>query len=963
MAVRDTVPIKYWFPKLDFNVRPGNNQHFVAKYTPYREGYESGPWTTISSDVEFLPNGECANSDKKLEISNITENTEFILRLTDFLNRNYDFKFKTGRNIALSDSPYYNKTLVPGQMYDWYLKGLDLIGLPTKEDCLNFYKLDGKKAVSIDTDNWYSFVTLELNNGKLIPTTDDGKFNTNTDSQGYSMNGFYCNNNDSEPRKVMAFPHLKYNGDNNRFESGKFYWAADGGGGIACSDILSYSADIGFAFLVEEESDKDQILCFFDTDTVNGLSTTRGAWFITFTTDCHIKTTTVNGTTVTEVVDTTQLQKNIWYYIVLGSSSYNIYKMRPIQEDGKQGYDSYTIIGQSWDTTDVTFDRKANNIVTPFCIGHPDTNHVVICKCACQPDDGENTEFIQKVLNPDAFTPRLNIKGTTKSGAQWTYLAPVTFNSVLTKDKVSFLIDPDIFDKIPELNGLNHTETGDVEFECIVNGLPYATQFFKGFDYKQTETGETIHVGGIINNSTYKQESFHIKFSESANPVELLSQYFFTKHGTWGGYNGGVNGHNTYVAPNGNIILESHGDKYKGTLKGVRQESERETYTGYGDEVTYNNNTWDQRTNKSCLRTGTALVSNKYFGYGRTDVTIKFPVGTWGICPAIWLFHYIEVGDTDYRYKMAPYNMRNEQGSTEDGFYRVVNNEIDIELPSHLTNGKLRNWSELQEAYFEKDSIYDKLQIGVSSGLSGEKGLFKLTDITNPNVRESWTYQSPAFQERYNPSYQNVKFNNWVGELNAGAGWCLSQIGDDGSKVTAEDYYKGTGKFLTNQKEEYMSQLLHATDNENGFADGQFHKWSIVWLPDRTILLVDDNVISENKGFVPFNQMKLTIAGWFPTMPVDNKKEPTGVKDRDGIHGNKGATISPITDDSSTSIGTWAGTEATFEICHFELSEVKYERYNAGDDITINGTTTHIDKEPDCYGESFPESGLRMFVE
>ena len=963
MAVRDIVPIKYWFPKLNFNVRPGANQHFRAAYTTYSNDYTKGPWNTVAEDVEYDPDGNAVNSNHKLEFSNLAEDTEYVLRLIDRLNRTYDFKFKTGRNIALSDSPYYNKTLIPGQIYDWKLTGLDTVGLPTVDECRIYYKLANKKGVSIDTENWYSFITLEQKGDKLIPTTDDARWSTNTDVQGYTSTGFYCNNNE-EPRKVMCFPHLKYNENTGKFETGKFYWETDGGGGIACSDILSVNAHIGFAFLVEEDSNKDQILCFFDTNTVQSLnSPVRAAWFITFTSDGHIKTTTINGTSETSVVDTTQLSKNTWYYLVLGTASYKLYKMHAIQEDGLQGYDEYAITGKSWNINGAILNRKNSNILTPFCIGHPDTDHVVICKASCGPEEGADSTFIKKVLNPDAFAPRVRMSGTTKSGTTWTYLTNIKFNTVITAEKYSLLISPNIFEEIEPLRGLSHLETGTVTFDCIVDGLSYATHTFEGFDYVDTNQGTTVHVGGLINNSTYKQESFDIKFAEAENPIELLTQYFFTKHGTWGGYNGGVNGHNIYVAPNGNIILESHGDKYRGSLKGVGKESDQEDYTGYGGDVNYDQNSWDNRTNKMCLRTGTALVSNKYFSYGRIDVDIKFPVGLWGLCPAIWLFHYIEVPDTDYRYKIAPYNERNEQGNGEDGFYRVVNNEIDIELPSHLTNGKLPKWSNLASAYFDKETVDEKLHIGVVSGTSAEKGLFKLIDPTNPNSKASWKQVSPIFKERYNPSYQNVKFNNWVGELNAGSGWCLPQMDDSGNPVTAEEYYKGSGEYLTNQKEEYMSQLLNLAKNENGFADGQFHKWSIVWLPDRTLLLVDNNLISENRGFVPFNQMKLTIAGWFPTMPVDNKKKPTGVKDRDGIHGTPGGVLNNIDDTSDTSIGTWAGTQATFEVCHFELAGVKYERYNVGDDITINGKTTHIDSEPECYGESFPESGLRMFVE
>ena len=131
-------------------------------------------------------------------------------------------------------------------------------------------------------------------------------------------------------------------------------------------------------------------------------------------------------------------------------------------------------------------------------------------------------------------------------------------------------------------------------------------------------------------------------------------------------------------------------------------------------------------------------------------------------------------------------------------------------------------------------------------------------------------------------------------------------------------------------------------------------------------------VLSENRGFVPFNQMKLTIAGWFPTMPVayrvtedengDQVKTAIGVTDRDGIHVTPGSVMTILDDTANTSIGTWAGTQANWQICQMEVQSVEYLKYNAGESIVLNGKTSHITEEPMTLGESFPESGLRYFI-
>lgn len=217
----------------------------------------------------------------------------------------------------------------------------------------------------------------------------------------------------------------------------------------------------------------------------------------------------------------------------------------------------------------------------------------------------------------------------------------------------------------------------------------------------------------------------------------------------------------------------------------------------------------------------------------------------------------------------------------------------------------------------------------------------------------------------------NCKFNNWVGERESGQGWAAPVYEGGSIKYTTEEVYKG--KEGTNiLKEEYCSQLLKLSNSLAGYADDKFHKWSIVWLPDRTLLYVDDVFISENRGFVPFNQMKLTIAGWFPTMPVayrvtedengDQVKTAIGVTDRDGIHVTPGSVMTILDDTANTSIGTWAGTQANWQVCQMEVQSVEYLKYNAGENIVLNGKTSYITEEPMALGESFPESGLRYFI-
>lgn len=970
--MKETVALKYCIPKLEFTVKPKNAQIFTVQYAQYYHATHPDVvyWQNLGN-VTVQPDGSIAWGT--LEFNDLQPFTEYVVRFSAN-GESYDFLFKTGKNISLDDSPYYDKVLFPGQIYDWYQVGLDAIGVPNRSECLGYYKLNSKKSLTgpvSELENWGSMLMYKYNNlaGKWDPSLDDGNWGTYKDKDGYSFVGSHVDNKDKNEIYCLGLPTMKYDEDKKSFVYWHAYWNSAGGGGMLASDFMAKAHSkynkVGFAFCIDKEVDEEVTICGYDSATYTHypILQPRTYWKLKFTPDGRIKTIYNDGISEQAVESDPIFEKDKWYFILPDTEGegHIIYKMDPINEDYSQKYTILTApsIARNLYTSPALSDHITNgdtglttyiSWAVPFLFGDENTSGVYIANFAIDMDFSQKTitgdiSIIQKLMNPGAYGPRVRLSGTTSKGA-WEYKLDGKFNTVVDSEKLSVLIDPDIFEKVPQIQGIKYNEIGKVIATIIINDTPYYQKVFNGFAYNDSKLGY-INVGGLIDSNTYTVDSYDLIFKEEGTDtvLEKLKEHFFTKHGTWGGYNGGVNGHNIYFNSEGNLILECHGDYYKGTLKGVCKESKVTPYTGYGSDVDYDNNLWDGRSNKMTARTGTALVSNKYYQYGRVDITMKIPVGTWGVCPAIWFFHYIEVGDTDYRYELPPYNERVIQGNGEDGFYRVVNNEIDIELPSHLTNGVLPSFNDLGMAYFDRDIIDNQLRIGVNSGL--EKGLWRLNKPDMPNMDLSWVKESNTYKTRVEPTFANCKFNNWVGELNAGDGWCLPQ--DD---MSAEEYYKAT--------EEYSSFLTKLSDNSNGYADGQFHTWSIVWLPDRTVLLVDDVIMRENRGFVPFNQMKLTIAMWFPTMPINKNG---GVTDRDGVHGVKGGVISYLDDTPNTSIGTWAGTQADFEVCHLEISRIKYEKYNAGDAIIINGKTTHIESNPTYLGESFPESGLRMFTD
>ncbi len=620
-----------------------------------------------------------------------------------------------------------------------------------------------------------------------------------------------------------------------------------------------------------------------------------------------------------------------------------------------------------------------------FVFGGPNSEKIYVGQFTSIKQAGLDPDLELKLIRPSLFKATIKI---TLECSDNTSQSKVISNPSPKDTSISFTV--------PLFDELFNKEIIKATLEIVAGGnTEYSEKLFG------LQVGNNI-IAPYVFPEKYIYDNFDADFKSLdslSDKQNLLKEMFFTKHGSWGGYNGGVNGHNCYFNHDGVLVLENHGDKYAGSLKAVGKEAvlgleNPDEYTGYGGDL-YVDYEWDTRVNKACLRTGTTLVSNKYFTYGKVDVWMKIPKGCYGVCPAIWFFHYIEVPEGDPRYDQYPYNERVIQGSNDDGHYRVVNNEIDIELPSHLTKGSTSGFDKFNDVYFDPIAMDDKYMIGIGDPNQNEDlfntGLFKLIDPTRPYDRNSWEQvegYAGWYPLSYQPSFQNCKFNNWQGEYNSGDGWVEGQDaeGEQGTvHVNAEDYYKGTSVHgenpLINEKEEYLAVFQHLTDHPDGMADGFFHKWSIEWLPDRTVLFLDDKVVRVNKGFIPFNIMKLTIGTWFPTMPLGklNSKGTAvkvgtkayltaeGVYDQNGIYGTKKSLITDV--NSNNPIGTWAGIPADWEVCQIEVSRVKYKRYNINDEIsTYNNVNGHIEEDtviikqqPTYMGESFPESGLRWF--
>jgi hypothetical protein len=170
------------------------------------------------------------------------------------------------------------------------------------------------------------------------------------------------------------------------------------------------------------------------------------------------------------------------------------------------------------------------------------------------------------------------------------------------------------------------------------------------------------------------------------NDMALTKQNFLIAHKQWGGTgqvggdvvlkNGGVVAQNVNMYPdfidplnnvNGVMRCSGNGSFYNGPIFGVDR---------------LGNPAPDGRKTE----VGACIATRDYTGPGRYRMRVRSP-DTSGACLAFWTFHYEEAYPNDERYqefKDFGDEGLHEQGSAEDGYYIVRNNEIDIEWPTSI---------------------------------------------------------------------------------------------------------------------------------------------------------------------------------------------------------------------------------------------------------------------------------------
>lgn len=519
MAVKDIIPIKYWIPKLDFTVRLGTSQYFKVMYKIYTDDWNNDTgWTVLREQYLVQPDGTTSESDK-LVLSNLVENRTYVLRLVDNRSKNFNFKFKTGRNIALGDSPYYNKLLMPGQIYDWYIANMDGGDAPNKVEAEWYYRANGKKGVSMDVDNWGSLISYEQQAGDVInPMATYLDTEQVTDKYGVSAMGFAFNNKDALVKKYLSTPNLRF--QNGSYVAWHAYWTFDpkqiggdnsGGGGVTGREFGTKFT--GFMFLIKEydgDENDERTLVWIDGDkyynefVYNGVKqykfgvTAAGKFFVEYSKgtwvgvneEAHL---VLEGPYRAEDESGFIVEKNVWYFIDYGGLPTAVY--RKAKEDETPNADpefiptggeelsskirlgtaikvaspqfKRTTDGVAVSISDITIpyqEEYLSNQMTPLLFGGEDTDQVLICKIAGGPNggsgpvafnsgsDSETTNryrrFYSKVCDDKFASYQLRYTITFSGGTTQTLVQETKFTSSISNEKISFLVDPDIFQQV-----------------------------------------------------------------------------------------------------------------------------------------------------------------------------------------------------------------------------------------------------------------------------------------------------------------------------------------------------------------------------------------------------------------------------------------------------------------------------------------------------------------------------------
>jgi hypothetical protein len=409
--------------------------------------------------------------------------------------------------------------------------------------------------------------------------------------------------------------------------------------------------------------------------------------------------------------------------------------------------------------------------------------------------------------------------------------------------------------------------------------------------YIENSSGVTAPVNIEILAMTKAAGTLAINFATDTNAATLFQQQYFGMAKAWGGANGGVSPENVYLQ-NNTLVFEAHGDLYDGTLQGYNRDGSLKIHDIPQDPAF--GEPWTKRV-------GAVISSKEYCGYGRYIVEAKLPTDI-GVAPAFWTFHYGEVYPQDPRYEQLLAQGLHRQGSFGDGYYVVENNEIDIELPSHNSMYVFATTAEMITPNYNIVWAGEKVAVAEDPDPS-KNGTWQLTNAAAPNLLSSWTKINDEIQLIYQPRKDNMKCNNWKGELGAGNGFTF-----------------GTDPF----QDEFFAMLTSIGKN---VWDGTFHEFRFDWYANRVAFFVDGQQVQVNTHFVPDVPGRWTLGLWFPSQP-----DPV-----------KPWLVRPT--------GGWAGSVANWKYQKMFVKRISHEPFS---DAVAGGTNRLV-------GETYPFDGYKNF--
>lgn len=491
------------------------------------------------------------------------------------------------------------------------------------------------------------------------------------------------------------------------------------------------------------------------------------------------------------------------------------------------------------------------------------------------------------------------------------------------------------------------TEMKDTTVRFLLDGLPVGEVDIKVMS--GTDVLSTTHRTIKSIKMSPAEVSYDIDFESNFNNAVIeLKKRYYAKQKRWGGNMGGGT-HGALIYFNSKekcLILEQHGDKYRGPVPAVAPAGAE----GYGLPVDIIEcpSTFPYPLEQRSTRVGGLLQSVDYHPYGMFDCWFQVPKGMVGLAICLWYFHYQEIYSYDKTFKFwteEGVNGYNYAHCVKTGYgatWVVINNEIDMELGSENTPYRTNvNPNTDQSIYWYVPGLSIRQMIGCTA--AGENyGTWILDWDASKSVIDSVTETNPQSSNAYLRSdrLKWVKVMDTIDEVNYGANtrscrfnnWMAEQWNDGcGVYGTPASSRLGLDELTVNNRTPLGRFDLQAAVKyaEHYYDDGEYHKWSIDWTNEHTRLLIDDEEIAICKAFIPFNPMTMLIGCWFPSANTYDKATILG------------------------EWGTWSGVHANWDVALMKVKRIKFEAYTEEQVPTTN-------MRYDC--ETYGEDGLKTIL-